>query len=183
MPLSNNEAAETLRDISRTERRSASAYGYSTSSPHLILWGVIWAIGYGIDALHPQWSVAWLSLVVLGSLGSFWIGWRTKPASATQADWRYAATFIAVALFISALFAVLPPHTNVQMGAFFPILVSLFYALIGIWTKGRRMIVLGITLAALTLFGFYELPAQFALWMAAVGGGGLILGGIWLRTV
>jgi hypothetical protein len=183
MPLSSNEAAETLRDISRTERRSANAYGYGSASPHLILWGLIWAAGYGIIYVRPQWSAAWLPLIVVGSLGSFWIGWRSKPAAASKTDWRYGATFVAVVLFISSLFAVLPPHTDRQAGAFFPILVALFYALIGIWTRGYRMIVLGLAVAALTLFGFFELPAQFALWMAVVGGGGLMLGGVWLRNV
>jgi hypothetical protein len=183
MPLSSNEAAETLRDISKTERRSANAYGYGSASPHLILWGLIWAVGYGAIYLRPQWGAVWLPLIVVGSLGSFWIGWRSKPVTASNADWRFGATFVAVVLFISALFAVLPPHTDKQAGAFFPILVALFYALIGIWTNGYRMIVLGLAVGALTLFGFFELPAQFSLWMAGVGGGGLVLGGIWLRSV
>jgi hypothetical protein len=183
MPLSSNEAAQTLRDITDTERRSASAYGYNTASPHLILWGVVWAVGYGIDYARPNWGAAWIPLVIAGSLGSFWIGWRMKPTASRKSDWRSGATALAVVLFVSAIFAILPPHSNMQTGAFFPILVSLFYALIGIWLRAPRMMVLGAAVATLTMFGFFELPAQFAIWMAVVGGGGLMLGGIWLRTV
>lgn len=188
MPLTSKEAADTLRDIDRTARRSAKAYGYSAGSPHLILWGVIWAIGYGTFALHPDTTrypalvYAWPILSVIGLIGSFWIGSRIRPATATRFNWRFAATVVAVMAFIFAVFAVMPPKGE-QMGVFFPLLVGLFYTLIGIWTKGARMIVLGAAVAALTLFAYFVEPAQFALWMAAVGGGGLILGGIWLRSV
>ncbi|HEY5048040.1 MAG TPA: hypothetical protein VII49_08490 [Rhizomicrobium sp.] len=183
MPMTTNEAAETLRDITRTERRSASAYGYGEASPHLILWGLVWAVGYTFAWLRPQWNWTWLALAVLGSLGSFWIGARARAGKRAGYDWRFGATFAAVFLFIAALFAVMPPHTNNQAGAFFPILVALGYALVGIWARGWRMTLLGAAVAALTLFGFFALPAQFAPWMAVVGGGGLILGGFWLRSV
>jgi hypothetical protein len=59
----------------------------------------------------------------------------------------------------------------------------LFYCLIGIWVRGARMLMAGMTLAALTLFGFFFLKQYFALWMAVVGGGGLVLGGFWLKSV
>ena len=95
---------------------------------------------------------------------------------------RFGGTFVAVVLFIGALFAIMPPHTDAQVAAFFPILVALFYLLIGVWTEGARMIVLGLAVGALTLFGFFYLAPYFALWMAVVGGGGLILGGFWLRS-
>lgn len=42
MPLSRNEAADALRDIAQTERRSSSAYGYKETAPFMFLWGVIW---------------------------------------------------------------------------------------------------------------------------------------------
>ena len=45
------------------------------------------------------------------------------------------------------------------------------------------MIVLGVALTALTVLGFFWVPQYFALWMAVVGGVGLILGGVWLRTL
>jgi hypothetical protein len=41
--------------------------------------------------------------------------------------------------------------------------------------------VTGIALAALTLFGYFEVVTHFDMWMAVVGGGSLILAGIWLR--
>ena len=43
--------------------------------------------------------------------------------------------------------------------------------------------ILAALIAVLTLIGFFYLPVYFGLWMAVVGGGGLILGGLWLRSV
>jgi hypothetical protein len=45
------------------------------------------------------------------------------------------------------------------------------------------MVLAGVVVAALTLIGFFGLPQYFLLWMAVVGGGALILGGFWLRSV
>ncbi|MBS0273617.1 MAG: hypothetical protein JSR55_04280 [Proteobacteria bacterium] len=182
MPLTQQEAAQALKDITRTERRSVSLQGYRMTWPHLVLWGVIWFIGYGAMAAHVAWPYLWLVLSLAGSAGSFFFGYRLSRDRAKGMDWRYAATFFAIFLFIAALFAVMPPQTDAQYGAFFPILVSLYYALIGIWTRGLRMLVLGILLAAITIIGFFYLRENFELLMALVGGGGLILGGLWLRS-
>ena len=182
MPVSKSDAADTLRDIDQTQERSARLYGYRMASPHLIVWGVIWAIGYTASYARPQWQAVWPLLIVIGMVASFWFGSRAKPEAAVKFHWRYAATFAAIAVFISAVFAILPPVTGAQTGAFFPILVGFFYTLVGIWSRGARMLITGVALVALTLFGFFYLPQYFALWMAIVGGGGLVLGGIWLKA-
>ncbi|HVB86508.1 MAG TPA: hypothetical protein VNK23_07585 [Candidatus Dormibacteraeota bacterium] len=46
-----------------------------------------------------------------------------------------------------------------------------------------RMAILGFAVGALTAGGYFSLPQYFLLWMAGVGGGALILGGLWLRKV
>jgi hypothetical protein len=183
MPISPNEASDALRDITQTERRSVSALGYRMVYPHLILWGVIWVVGYSANAAHLGWDPLWLVLSSLGSAGSFFIGWYMSRGRAKTFDWRYPASFVAFFLFVGALFAILKPHDEAQYAAFFPILVALYYALIGIWTRGLRMLFLAVALFVLTLGGFFWLRDIFDIWMAVVGGGGLILGGFWLRRV
>lgn len=48
MPIHPQEAATALREITATEQQSHKAYHYQQASPHLILWGVIWVIGYAV---------------------------------------------------------------------------------------------------------------------------------------
>ena len=85
-------------------------------------------------------------------------------------------------IFIAATLAVMAPVSGRQVGAFIPLVVAASYALAGIWC-GSRFIVAGAAIAGLTLAGFFLLPAHFNLWMAAVGGGALLLAGLWLRSV
>jgi phosphatidylglycerophosphate synthase len=182
--IQQQEAADALREIARAEQHSGTAYRYHRASPHLFLWGFIWIVGYAVGYARPQWHVFWAILTVLGFLGSFFISWRARTRdSRTSFGWRYAATFVAMFLFVEALFAILPPQFSLQIDAFFPLLIALWYALLGIWTRGTRIALLGFTLGALTVGGYFSLHHYFDLWMAAVGGGALILGGFWLRRV
>jgi hypothetical protein len=187
MPLSPSEAADALKDLDATERRSSNAYGYHMASPHLILWGFIWLVGYGglyLDRDWMVWRYLWPALSTAGMAGSFFIGWRMKGARRGAGfGWQYAASAVAVAAFVTALFAILPPTRDAQVAAFFPLLVSLAYVLMGIWASALRMTVMGLVIGALTLYGFFYLPAYYLPWLAIVGGGSLILGGLWMRTV
>ncbi|MGC1107688.1 MAG: hypothetical protein WA876_14235 [Candidatus Acidiferrales bacterium] len=178
------EAATALKEIARAEQHSGQAYHYQKASAHLFLWGAIWIVGYAATYFRPRWYGIWLILTVAGIIGSFWISWRAAAGrSQSSFGWRYAASFIAVFLFIEALFAILPPKSGLQVDAFFPLLVALCYVLLGLWMRATRMAVLGVALGALTVGGYFWLPQHFLLWMAGVGGGALILGGFWLRKV
>jgi len=45
-------------------------------------------------------------------------------------------------------------------------------------------VVIGLGITLLTLIGyFFVTGGAFLLWMAAVNGGGLILGGLWMRRI
>lgn len=183
MPISPAEAQSALRDISRAEHSSATVYRYRHAAPHLFVWGIVWAIGYGVTYAKPQWGLLWPVLVGVGTVASFWVGWKLAPPKTTGYDWRFAGTWLAIFLFIAAIFAVMPPRSVAELSAFFPLLVALFYGLVGIWIRGTRLVLTGAAVGALTIIGFFLLPQIFLLWMAVVGGGALILGGFWLRSV
>jgi hypothetical protein len=184
MSVTNSSAAQSLDEIQRAQRRSAVAYGYQKASPHLILWGFIWAVGYSATYFRPQASAAvWLVLVLLGIGTDFWIGRHTAAEGARTHDWRFAASMLAAFLFFVALFTIMPPRSGLQVGAIIPIFFGLCYAIGGIWKRGTRFVLLGLAVGVLTVGGYLWLSQYFLLWMAAVGGGALILGGLWLRRV
>ena len=68
------------------------------------------------------------------------------------------------------------------MGAFWPLYFMMFYCIAGLWF-GTIFIVIGLAMTALTLVGYFFVGAAFLLWMAVVNGGGLILGGLWMRRI
>ena len=87
MTLSPSEANDALADIRKTQKASATTYGYRKASPHLIMWGVIWMIGYAATWLRPAWWPVWPVLAVAGVSLSIWIGRRGGGARAAY-DWR-----------------------------------------------------------------------------------------------
>lgn len=190
MQLSPGQAADSLKEIERTERRSAQAHIYANASPGFILWGLIWMIGYaGSDVLgtHDDWhkiNWLWCGLTLIGVTASMVIGRRQhrgQPRNPTLGI-RWGATFCTLWLFVVATFIVLRPVDRAAAGAFIPLIVAAAYAIFGIWS-GLRFLYAGIAVAALTLGGYLWLPEHFLLWMAVVGGGSLILVGLWLRQV
>lgn len=182
MPLSSSEAADVLRDISQTERRSFSAYGYKSAAPQLILWGALWFAGYsGTFLFPPLTNWIWLGVVVIGSTASTILGIRSKPAGQAKFSWRIFFTWLAALAFISSVLAVFSPFNGMQIGTLFPLFIGWTYVVLGIW-MGGRFSVAGLVIVGLALFGYFRLaPNPFLLWMAFLGGGVLIGTGLWLR--
>jgi hypothetical protein len=183
MPLTKSEASEALNHIATTEDRSSAAYGYDVSAPFLILWGLLWMVGYGgTDLFENHADQIWTGVAIFGFLASMYIGMRRKQATGNPViALRWTGTYLSLAAFVLATVAVMKPSTGAQVGAFIPLVVAVIYVIAGLWF-GFRFCVAGLVIAALTLGGFFYLHEHFALWMAAVGGGGLILGGVWMRT-
>ncbi len=181
MSITPEEAAAALQDINTTHTRSATLSVYARFAPYLILWGVVWFLGYGASALlsEGQAGLAWPPLVLLGSFGNWLITRRQTP---DHGGWRYGAIFLFIGLFVVSVFTIFAPVSPRQSAAFFPLLVALAYLLIGLW-GGLRILITGAVLGALTVLGFLALGPWFYAWMAVVGSGSLIMSGLWLRTV
>jgi hypothetical protein len=183
MPLTPQDAAAALDDIKQAERRSTTLHGYRRGAPHLILWGVLWAVGYGLTDRWPgQAQTIWAIVVPIGIVGGFAIERaRHNPAKPVVA-WRHAVVAATLCAFFFATFYVMAPVSGRQVGAFIPLFVATAYVLASVWL-GLRYAIAGIAVAVLTLAGFVLLGPHFVLWMAGVGGGALILAGLWLRRV
>jgi len=196
MPLSPDQATSVLHDITTVESRSQRVFAYRKASPHLMLWGVLWAVGYGAAAVTPQHGAAiWIAILAIGMSAGFLIVAAAErdaradaPADPTRRRalarlrWRFGGIWLIGFAFIAAALAVMWPCSPRQVGAFIPLVVAAGYAVLGL-SCGPRFVLVGAALAVLTLGGFFLLPMQFAPWMAAVGGGALVLGGSWLRQV
>lgn len=182
MALSRTEAADALREIDHAERRSFSAYGYKSAAPHLILWGLVWLVGYGGTYLFPPYSNwVWLSVVAVGVIISTLMGMAAKPKGSQKFSWRIFFTWFAALSFIISVLAIFYPFTGKQIGSLFPLVIGWAYVILGVWMGGRFAIA-GLLIVALTLFSYFQLPpAPFVLAMAFLGSAILIGTGLWLR--
>jgi hypothetical protein len=181
MSITPTEAADALRDIEDAGRRSGRAFGYRLAGPNFMLWGLVWIIGYaGNDLVPSRAGLIWLGATLSGAIASAFLG-RTGPQGRTRGGWRIVALVAIVALFITATMTVMWPVAPKQQAAFVPLLAAACYAGVGLWA-GLRWVIAGAMIAVLTLGGFFLIHAHFNLWMAAVGGGGLVLAGLWMRS-
>jgi hypothetical protein len=186
--ISPEEAANSLRDIDRINHRTGVAGAYSHASPHLLLWGAIWAVGYtGCGLTRPdQWGYVWLPLIVVGAVGAMALGMRGRAKTASRSGAGFspnaAGAILAVALgaFIASTYTLFQPVAPLPYLVFPALLMGLVYAVIGSFGM-PRFLVIGACVLAFTMGGYLFAREWTPFWIAAVGGGGLLLGGLWLR--
>jgi hypothetical protein len=185
MSVSPGQAAAALDEIERTERRTRNAKGYAIASPHLILWGLVWMAGYGACAVLPpeRWGLAWLPLVVVGSLGSSWLGSRAAAARGGKGGQfrRSLLMGASIFVFIACTYYVLQPRSPLAYLVFPALITGLAYSLSGAAAGMMRFVWIGGGIVLLTMAGYVLAPQWTALIVAVAAGGGLVLGGLWLR--
>ena len=192
MVISSTEAAEALRDIAQTDRRTRVSGAYHFASPHLILWGLVWAAGYTASGLTPpdRWGLVWLPLILVGVIGAVALGMRAgaarKSGASAGAGFSVAkATILALAigLFMGSVYFVFAPASPLPYLVFPALITALIYALLGGLLGLPRYTAIGAILFLVTMIGFIYAKSLLPFWIAAAGGGGLILGGLWMRKV
>lgn len=182
MTINPQDAAVALSEIDNIARRVRQSLFYQRASLILVLWGVLTFIGYILNQLRPASAMqVWNTIYLLGIGGSFAIGvmQRGKP----RVRIFEARLFLAFLLFFA--FGVLwssglAHFSGRQLSAFWATYVMLGYTLVGLWV-GLAFVAIGISITVLTLIGYFFAGPWFDLWMALVNGGGLVLGGLWMR--
>jgi hypothetical protein len=185
--ITENEAAESLRDVERVSRRTHVAGAYAGASSYLILWGLVWVGGYtGTGLTAPeQWGWVWLPWIVAGSIGSAILGRRTARSGAKAGGSTNARSLLMaliIMLFMGSVYLVFKPTSMLPYLVFPALIMALTYALVG--TFGLpRFTWIGAGVFAAVMLGYLLAPGLMPFWIAAAGGGGLILGGVWMRTI
>jgi len=135
-------------------------------------------------------GTAWVYLIAAELIASnAGLGYRINVASRNlnvAQIFFYIGIIVLLAFLMFIAFGFLCVHvlghfTPRQQGTFWTIYFMLFYALAGLWF-GRAFIVIAAAITVLTLIGYFFVTGEtFLPWMAVVNGGGLIVGGLWMR--
>jgi hypothetical protein len=184
MTFEQQNAAASLSEIARVERRTREAVIYAGASAILIMWGVLTAAGYVFDHFEPHHAGrAWLVIDATGIVGAALMVLRREltPDQRIWA-WRLVSAQLVLIIYGAIWLVVLGPFDGRKLDAFWPILFMLGYVIAGLWI-GRFFVVCGATVTALTVAGYLWSGPWFDLWMAAIEGTALISGGLWLRRV
>jgi hypothetical protein len=176
------EAASALSDIDAIVRRVRQSRIYHLASLMLIMWGVLVFAGNITSFMLPHsGGYVWLAVDVLGIAGSFAISALGYPRTGIRTfDFRALLAFllfVAFGIFSSVWLGHFTPR---QLGAFWAIYFMMVYSIVGLWV-GQAFVAIGLSIIALTLIGYFFVGGWFEPWMAVVNGGGLVLGGLWMR--
>ena len=179
--IDSQQAREALSDINEIAGRVRQSTIYNLASLMMILWGVLVFAG-NIGSFQWPWQAGyiWLAVYAAGIAGSSLFSAVDYQRTGLRSfDMRMLAAFV---LFIGfGMFTSWLAHfTPRQLGTFWPIYFMLIYTVVGLWF-GLAFVVIGVGVTVLTLIGFFFIGAWFEPWMALVNGGGLILGGLWMR--
>ncbi len=180
--IDSKQAAEALSDVDEIVRHVRQSQIYDTASRLMILWGGLVFAGNLVTYLAPRYAgYAWIVVYVAGIAGTAAVSVFNRSRSGLRGfGLRILAAYLMFFAFGFFCVDVLGHFTPRQLGTFWPIYFMLMYCMAGLWF-GYAFIAIGLAVTALTLVGYYFIGAAFPLWMAFVNGGGLILGGLWMR--
>jgi hypothetical protein len=180
--IGSKEATEALADINDIVRRVRQSRIYYLNSLIMVLWGVLVLAGNIATWLWPRYGgYIWITVDIAGIVGLFAISVFTYSRMGVRTfDVRMLVTFLLFFAFGYVCSNVLGHFTPRQQGTFWPIYFMLFYTIAGLWV-GYAFVAIGVGITVLTLIGYFYIGEAFPLWMALVNGGGLILGGLWMR--
>ena len=185
MDTTREDAKTALHDVDTARRHSLTLFQYGIASPYLLLWGVLWVIAGIIGWLSPDnVGIGWLVVDTIGIVATGYLVLRNARRyardGARSEGFRFAATTIVLGAFIAMVFVIFAPVSGTEIQVFITMVFAAIYMIAGIWV-GRRYAVVGAILAVLTVGAFHLAPAHLPLIISILGGGALILGGLWMR--
>jgi hypothetical protein len=194
MSVSPAEARDALRAVAQTSLRSAQSTGYRNAAPFLMVWGVIWMLGYGAPALSPSLPNTWVWLVLdaIGFGATMLLTYRLSrvaktptgaimPCDAARVR-KVLAMIVINVVFIVATFVVMRPTEPAQFQVFPVLVLGLVYGLFGV-LQLPNLAWVGAVPAMAGLLAFFYLQAYLPLVIAVFGGGALLVGGLLMRRL
>jgi hypothetical protein len=180
--IDSRDAASALNEINEIARRVRQSRIYNLASLMLIMWGALVFAGHLVAHVLPRNALLiWLAVTALGITGSFAISASTRARTGVRTfDARFLAAFLLFLGFGYLWTLGLGHFTARQMDTFWPLYFMLVYTIAGLWV-GAAFVAIGLGITALTLIGYFFIGDWFHLWMAVVNGGGMIIGGLWMR--
>lgn len=194
MTLDKSEAAQALADIGATSRRSTSLYSYNRAAPYVFIAGLMWLAGDLLTQFTPYKSLAWPVVSAIGYVaflataiiqtrqdGRNGLRAGAEASAGRRMFWKFCGVWLATFAFMASTFIIFPPTNEFQPHTFIGVFCGCLYVAIGMW-MGWRMVAVGVALAGLSLFGFFEVREYYLVFMGVVGGGALMLSAFWLRA-
>jgi hypothetical protein len=185
--VSPSEAEEALAAIQGMAQKTRQSIASGGTYITLIVTGTIWLVGFICTQFLRGEIVAyiWIGLSILGTTLATILGIRMgkrvrSPSTAPMAK-RVGLFWLLLVFFGIAAIAIARPTDGKQATMLVILFIMLGQMAMGLlfsfstvwWT---------LPITALALVGYFLLPDIFYLWMAILGGGGMIALGVYVRS-
>ncbi len=182
MNISRDEAQESLNAIHQVSDQTRKSIARGATPLHLILWGIIWFIGFlASHFIHNQidgWI--WIGLVGVGTLISIYIGSRFSQKVRTPGYTHFYFIPAAFIAYCALIIWVANPSSEQQVSTLIVVFLMFGYVIMGILVE-RTALWVGLITTALALIGYFLFPAYYNLWMAFLAGGTLTVSGLYIQ--
>lgn len=202
MNIGPEEAKEMLQGVNDITSRAKKMIAFGGGDILFVIWGIIWFIGglgtYFMPMVTQRDALTgiligtmWMILVAIGIVASYRVGRNNAP---TRSPWGKSIGLMwwFLYLFVDMWLSLLFPFIKIQgqheshmfwthMGAIAATVPMFAYVLFGLFFD-RYMVWIGLGMTALMMLGVYMLEPYFYIWMAVVGGGGLVATGLLIRN-
>jgi hypothetical protein len=186
MNISPSEAEEALAAIQMMAKKTRQSIASGGTYVTLIVTGIVWLVGFTCTQFLPGDIVGyiWTGLAIFGGiLGTVWgfrLGKRFRSPLMAATAKRVGLFWLFLIFYAIAMIAIAWPLDGKQL----TVLIVLF-ALIGHLSMGLLLSFAAVwwplPISALAVAGYFLLPDMFYLWMAILGGGGMIALGLYIR--
>ena len=186
MNISPTEAEEALAAIQAMMQKTRRAISSSGAYVFLVVWGTIWLLGFLGSQFLPDKTAGyvWMGLDILGGILSAIVGVRmnrsVRNPSTTTSGRRIGLFWLLLFFYCVAAISVAWPADGKQFAMFIILFVGVGWMAMGLLLSFAS-IWWGLAITALALIGYFLLPGIFHLWMAILGGGGMIALGLYIR--
>ena len=186
MNISPSEAEEALAAIQTTTQKTRHSIASGSAYISLIITGVVWLIGFTATQFLTPPLIVWIWVVtsIVGSAFATFMGIRTakhvRIASSSETGKRIVIFWVLLILFGAAIIAVAHPTDGKQIT-----LLIILLAMIGQMGMGLLLSFSAtwwtVPVAAVALIGYFFVLDWFFLWMGLLGGGTMIILGLYIR--
>ena len=187
MNVSPSEAEEALAAIQTMTQKARHSIASSGAYVFLIITGIIWLVGF----LSTQFLTGeivgyiWTGMSLIGTalaiLFGTRMGRRVRSPSVNASAKRAVIFWLLLVFYGIAAIAIARPADGKQMTMLIILFTMLGQLAMGLLVSFSS-VWWALPVTALALVGYYLLPGYFYLWMAVLGGGGMIALALYIRS-
>jgi len=186
MNVSPSEAEEALTAIQSMAQKTRHSIASGGTYVSLIVTGSIWLIGFACQQFLSEEIVpyVWIGLSIPGAIIATAMGLRAgkrvrSPSAAPMAK-RAGLFWLFLILYGITILAVVRPTDGKQAALLIILFVMLGQLAMGLLLSFSS-VWWALPISALALLGYFLFPNIFYIWMALLGGGGMIAFGLYIH--